>query len=170
MLKRSKRDNNEFYQKMIAPRLIAPPPMDSKQATNVFHVGTDEQGHTSVPERGKSPHPREPVQLAPIPPYEYPLVPGERPTPGTPLPVQRVRDPERVTVPELPEREARQPEREKVPVSTHLLARVHSRFYLLAAVLNTSLFQFNLERKYFRILFNYHLKNVFMNHRISKNL
>ena len=49
---------------------------------------------------GKEPN-QEPVQLAPIPPYEYP-VPVQRPTPGTPPPVQRVRDPEYVTVPDIP--------------------------------------------------------------------
>jgi hypothetical protein len=61
-----------------------------------------------VPEIGKEPN-QEPVQLTPIPAYEYPLMPGQRPTPGTPLSER--------TVPEMPERSAVNPEREKVPVS-----------------------------------------------------
>ena len=61
---------------------------------------------------------QEPVQLAPLPPYAYPSVPGGRSMPDTPRASQLVRDPEPVIVPELPEREARKPERERAPVST----------------------------------------------------
>ena len=48
---------------------------------------------------GKEPN-QEPIQLTPLPPYAYPSVPGGRSTTGTPLPVQLVRDPEPVIVPE----------------------------------------------------------------------
>ena len=72
---------------------------------------------------GKEPN-QEPVQLTPIPPYEYPLVPGGRPTSGTPPPVQLVRDPESMTVPEQP--------REYAPVSAspHSPTRMKTRPFM----------------------------------------
>ena len=53
------------------------------------------------PRPGKEPN-QEPVQLAPLPPYAYPSVPGGRSMPGTPRASQRVRDPEPVIVPQTP--------------------------------------------------------------------
>ena len=90
---------------------------------------TAERPYTPEP-HGKEPN-QEPIQLAPIPAYEYPSVPVVGRPPGTPLPVQRVRDPERVTVPELPERSARKPEREKALVS-HSPTRTRTQPFLPA--------------------------------------
>ena len=66
--------------------------------------------HPGLEPIGKEPN-QDPVKLAPIPSYAYPSVPVQRPTPGTPPPVQLVRDPERVTVPEPSRR------RENAPVA-----------------------------------------------------
>ena len=91
----------------------APDNPDSLDALQLWLDGLRDR----KPRPGKEPN-QEPVQLAPLPPYEYPSVPGGRSMPGTPRASQRVRDPEPVSVPELPEREARKPERERAPVST----------------------------------------------------
>ena len=53
---------------------------------------------------------QEPVQVAPIPPYEYSTVPAKWPMPGTP-------QQERIRGPEVPKRRHQGPHREYVPVS-----------------------------------------------------
>ena len=81
----------------------------------------EEWSHGEQP--GKEPD-QEPVQLAPLPAYEYPTTtkgPKRSKVPGNaPPPVQLVRDPERVIVPEVPQTFAQPLERprENAPVST----------------------------------------------------
>ena len=75
-----------------------------------------------MPERGNEPDQRDvPIN---IPPYEYPLVPGGRPTSGTPPPVQLVRDPESMTVPEQPREYA------LVSASPHSPTRMKTRPFM----------------------------------------